>query len=77
METLTITLGTDKVIFETVGGDYIPNETTTYSNIGKATGTLIDKTKINETADGKLTTILDYVALDSDKGKLKEAIGEE
>lgn len=77
METLTITLGTYKVIFETVGEDYIPNETTTYSNIGKVSGTLVDKTKVNETADGKLTTILDYVALDSDEEKLKEAIGEE
>lgn len=77
METLTITLGTDKVIFETVGGDYIPNETITYSNIEKVSGTLVDKTKVNETADGKLTTILDYAALDSDKEKLKEAIGEE
>lgn len=77
METLTITLGTDEVTFETVGGDYVPNETTTYSNIGKVSDTLVDKTKVNETADGKLTTILDYVALDSDKEKLKEAIGEE
>lgn len=77
MTDLTIKIANNEVTFETVGGSYIPNEHTTYTNIGGVSETLVSEDKINATADEKLTRILDYVFKESDKTKLIDAIGEE
>lgn len=77
MTDLTIKIANNEVTFETVGGSYIPNEHTTYTNIGGVSEILVNEDKINATADEKLTRILDYVFKESDKTKLIDAIGEE